>query len=44
MIPPLQGLIADREGLHISFLLPVVCYLYLAWYGFKGSRRPAPIP
>ena len=39
LIPPLQGLIADGAGLQISFLLPVACYLYLAWYGFKGSRH-----
>ena len=39
LIPPLQGLIADRAGLQISFLLPVACYLYLAWYGFMGSRH-----
>ena len=32
---------ADRLalGFHWSFALPLLCYLYLAWYGFKGSRH-----
>jgi len=46
-IPALQGVFADSAGLHISFLLPAVCYLYIAWYGMKGhatDARPAPAP
>lgn len=39
LIPPLQGLIADAAGLQPSFLLPLACYAYLAWYGFRGSQR-----
>ena len=35
-IPALQGVLADKAGLHISFLLPAACYLYIAWYGIKG--------
>ena len=34
-------------GLHISFLLPAVCYLYIAWYGLKGhatDAKPAATP
>ena len=39
IIPELQGLLADRIGIHHAFILPVLCYLYIAYYGFKGSRR-----
>lgn len=35
LVPLLQGVIADKYGVHVSFLIPVVCYLYLAFYGFK---------
>jgi FHS family L-fucose permease-like MFS transporter len=35
-IPALQGVLADKIGLHISFLLPAACYLYIAWYGLRG--------
>lgn len=38
IIPELQGLLADRIGIHHAFILPVLCYFYIAYYGFKGSR------
>jgi FHS family L-fucose permease-like MFS transporter len=37
LIPPLQGVLADNIGLHYCFILPVLCYLYIAWYGWKGQ-------
>ena len=39
IIPELQGVLADRIGIHHAFVLPVLCYLYIAFYGFKGSTR-----
>lgn len=40
LVLPLQSLVADSAiGLHRSFLVPVLCYAYLAWYGFRGSRH-----
>ncbi|MFH0735291.1 MAG: L-fucose:H+ symporter permease [bacterium] len=37
IIPVLQGTIADSfVGLHHAFILPVLCYLFIAFYGFKG--------
>jgi FHS family L-fucose permease-like MFS transporter len=41
IIPWLQGLFADNAGLHISFILPAVCYVYIAWYGLKGHAIDA---
>ena len=40
-IPALQGVFADKAGLHISFILPAVCYLYIAWYGLRGHAVDA---
>uniref|UniRef100_A0A832DHZ7 L-fucose:H+ symporter permease n=1 Tax=Ignavibacterium album TaxID=591197 RepID=A0A832DHZ7_9BACT len=37
IIPVIQGLIADSIGIHHAFILPVLCYLFIAYYGFKGS-------
>ncbi|PJJ52965.1 sugar MFS transporter [Hymenobacter chitinivorans] len=49
IIPPLFGLIADSQsgggGVHalrLAFILPVLCYLYIVWYGLRGSRPTAP--
>ena len=38
ILPVLQGLIADRVGIHHAFVLPVICYLYILYYGLRGSR------
>lgn len=36
VIPVVQGLIADEIGIHHAFILPVLCYLFIAYYGVKG--------
>lgn len=38
-IPVVQGAFADTISLQLSFLIPVVCYLYIAWYGMKGHEN-----
>jgi MFS transporter, FHS family, L-fucose permease len=38
LIPEAQGFFADRIGIHHAFVLPVLCYLYIAFYGLRGSR------
>jgi FHS family L-fucose permease-like MFS transporter len=37
IIPPLQGLLADNKhiGVHHSIVLPIICFVYLAFYGWK---------
>jgi len=36
LIPLAQGFLADTIGIHHAFILPVLCYLYIAFYGLKG--------
>jgi FHS family L-fucose permease-like MFS transporter len=38
ILPVVQGFIADRVGLHHAFILPVICYLYILFYGLSGSK------
>jgi FHS family L-fucose permease-like MFS transporter len=38
VVPLLQGLLADRVGVQWAFVLPLVCYGYIVWYGLRGSR------
>lgn len=38
ILPPLQGLVADQVGLHVSFLIPLLAYAYVAFYGAIGHR------
>jgi FHS family L-fucose permease-like MFS transporter len=42
LIPLLQGVLADAIGLQPAFILPVICYLYIVYYGLRGSRVVAP--
>jgi len=43
LIPVAQGLLADMPaiGIHHAFILPILCYIYIAFYGFRGSKRSA---
>lgn len=37
LVPLLQGKVADvLQGYHFSFFIPMICYCYLAFYGWKG--------
>ncbi|MCH1930814.1 sugar MFS transporter [Shewanella acanthi] len=38
VVPLLQGLLADSIGLSSSFILPVLCYGYILFYGLRGSK------
>ncbi len=38
ILPPLQGYIADHAGLRVSFLVPMVAFAYIAFYGIYGYR------
>lgn len=39
IVPLLTGLLADRLGLHHAFILPVICYIYIAWLGFINFTK-----
>ena len=38
LIPVLMGFLADRYGIHHSLLLPLLCYLFVIYYGWRGYR------
>lgn len=38
LIPPLQGFFADSFSVHFSFIIPLVCYIYLIFYGLSGFK------
>jgi MFS transporter, FHS family, L-fucose permease len=38
-MPPVQGLVSDLTGsMQISFVVPMLCFLYLAWYFRKENQ------
>ena len=40
LIPLSQGKLADHIGLHPSFIIPAVCYVYIAAFGIAAISRP----
>ncbi|KAA1243022.1 sugar MFS transporter [Aquimarina sp. RZ0] len=38
LIPLLQGAVADSIGIQLSFFIPLVCYIYLMFYGITGYK------
>ncbi|QRY78168.1 sugar MFS transporter [Pseudomonas sp. PDNC002] len=38
VMPLVQAFFADRIGLLPSFAVPLVCYLYIVWFGARGYR------
>jgi MFS transporter, FHS family, L-fucose permease len=47
ILPPAQGHLADRWSLQWSYLVPLIAYAYVAFYGWKGhkvGRRPPATP
>lgn len=38
IVPLFQGVIADHIGIHHAFFVPVICYLYILFYGLSGSK------
>lgn len=38
LIPLLAGYLADAVGLHHAFAMPILCYLYIAYYAWRGAQ------
>ncbi|MDC9566546.1 MULTISPECIES: sugar MFS transporter [unclassified Pseudoalteromonas] len=38
IVPLLQGALADSVGVQLSYVLPIFCYLFIAFYGLSGSK------
>ena len=38
IVPLIMGATADRIGIQLAFAVPIVNYLYIAFYGFSGYK------
>ena len=38
IIPPIQGKLADVVTIHYSYIVPVICFSYLAFFAFIVKR------
>ena len=39
ILPVLQGMFADRYGVQQAFFVPVLCYVYIAWFGWRSCPQ-----
>lgn len=42
LIPLLQGFVADHIGIHHAFIIAALCYVYICYFGFSGSKIHVP--
>jgi len=38
VIPPLFGLLADKTSIQFAFIIPIIGYIYVAYYGLWGHK------
>ncbi|MDG1804628.1 L-fucose:H+ symporter permease [Flavicella sp.] len=38
IVPPLMGYISDTAGIKYSFIIPLICYVYLLFFAVKGYK------
>jgi FHS family L-fucose permease-like MFS transporter len=38
VIPPLLGFLADKVGIQYAFVLPIIGYIFITYYGFSGYK------
>lgn len=39
IIPPLLGLASDSVGWKVAFIVPILCYLFIMFYGLRSARK-----
>jgi FHS family L-fucose permease-like MFS transporter len=44
LLPPTQGAVADKWGIQFSFIVPIVAFAYIAFYGLYGYRAGRRLP
>jgi FHS family L-fucose permease-like MFS transporter len=38
LLPKLMGYVADISNMSRGFIVPMFCFLFVAWYGFQWPR------
>jgi FHS family L-fucose permease-like MFS transporter len=38
LVPPMIGWFVDHANYQVALIIPVICYLFIAWYGVSGSK------
>jgi FHS family L-fucose permease-like MFS transporter len=38
LVPYIMGILSDRYSTAFAFIVPLICFIVVAWYGWKGYR------
>ena len=38
VVPLIQGFVADFSGIHVSFVIPLFCYIYVFYFGYYSYK------
>jgi FHS family L-fucose permease-like MFS transporter len=41
MVPYIMGMLADSRSTAFAYILPMLCFFIVAWYGWRGYRVKA---
>jgi MFS transporter, FHS family, L-fucose permease len=44
ILPPIMGSIADNVGIQQAFFIPLICFLFVMWYGFHSHKKISALP
>ena len=44
VLTAIQGQISDMFGIQVAYLVPLVCFLVILYYGLTGYRTAVPAP
>jgi FHS family L-fucose permease-like MFS transporter len=39
IFPPIQGMIADKQGVQISYIVPMICFIVITIYAFFFTKK-----
>jgi FHS family L-fucose permease-like MFS transporter len=34
----MMGLISDQWNIQVAYIIPLLCFIFIAWYGLSGYR------
>ncbi len=39
LFPPIQGIVLDNLGVQLSYIVPIICFVVIAIYGWRTAKR-----
>ncbi|MFM7195134.1 MAG: glucose/galactose MFS transporter, partial [Bacteroidota bacterium] len=43
VFPLAMGLISDQSNIQLAYIVPLLCFAVVAWYGLRGYRKTSTV-